>query len=144
MVTNQCFVNSLESTVIEPDLSMVLEPESGSEDHPYDCFYIYPTVDLTGPVGNHADVTDPSYVALTLDPLLSQAARFNGFCRIFAPHYRQVTFATFGSPNAAQYLAVAYRDVLDAWRLYLKYQNAGHNVVVMGQDRKSTRLNSSH
>jgi hypothetical protein len=100
-------------------------------------------VDLTGPVGNHLDVTDPAYVALTLDPLLSQAARFNGLCRIFAPHYRQITFGTFGTPNQAQYLDIAYRDVIDAWRLYLKYQNAGHNVVVMGHSQgtfMTTRL----
>ncbi len=135
MANNQCLVNSLDATVIAPDLSTTLEPESGAEDHPYDCFYIYPTVDLSGPVGNHTDVTDPAYVALTLDPLLSQAARFNGLCRIFAPHYRQITFGTFGNPNVAQYLAIAYRDVLDAWRLYLKYQNAGHNVVVMGHSQ---------
>ena len=143
MASNQCFVNSLDSTVIQPDLSTALEPETGSEDHPYDCFYVYPTVDLAGPVGNHADVTDPVYVSLTLDPLLSQAARFNGLCRIFAPHYRQITFGTFGTPNAAQYLDVAYRDVLDAWRLYLRYDNGGRNVVIMGHSQgtaMTTRL----
>jgi alpha-beta hydrolase superfamily lysophospholipase len=25
--------------------------------------------------------------------------------------------------------------VLDAWRIYLKYQNAGHNVVIMGHSQ---------
>jgi hypothetical protein len=144
MADNQCLTsNSLDATVVEPDLSTQLEPEVGTEDHPYDCFYIYPTVDLFGPVGNHLDVTDPAYVALTLDPLLSQAARFNGLCRIFAPHYRQITFNTFTQPTAAQYLDIAYRDVIDAWRLYLKYQNGGRNVVVMGHSQgtfMTTRL----
>jgi hypothetical protein len=143
MTNNQCFVNSLDATVVQPDLSTTFEPETGAEDHPYDCFYVYPTVDLAGPVGNHADVTDPAYVRLTLDPLLSQAARFNGLCRIFAPHYRQITFGTFGTPGAAQYLDIAYRDVLDAWRLYLKYRNGGRNVVIMGHSQgtgMTTRL----
>jgi DUF3089 family protein len=144
MANNQCLVpNTLDATVIHPDLSTTLEPEAGTEDHPYDCFYVYPTVDLLGPVGNHLDVTDPAYVALTLDPLLSQAARLNGLCRIFAPHYRQITLGTFGTPNAAQYLDIAYRDVLDAWRLYLKYHNGGRNVVVMGHSQgtfMTTRL----
>jgi hypothetical protein len=135
MANNQCFVNGLDATVIHPDLSTSLEPETGAEDHPYDCFYVYPTVDLAGPVGNHLDVTDPAYVALTLDPLLSQVARFNGLCRIFAPHYRQITFSTFGTPNAAQYTEIAYRDVLDAWRLYMKYRNGGRNVVIMGHSQ---------
>jgi len=143
MASNQCFVNSLEATVVHPDLSTTVEPETGSEDHPDDCFYVYPTVDLSGTPGNHADVTDPGYVSLTLDPLLSQAARFNTLCRIFAPHYRQVTFGTFTQPNSAQFLDLAYRDVLDAWRLYLKNDNVGRNVVIMGHSQgtfMTTRL----
>jgi hypothetical protein len=143
MASNQCLVNSLDATVIHPDLSTALETHIGSEDQPYDCFYVYPTVDLSSTPGNHLDVTDPAYVALTLDPLLAQAARFDGQCRIFAPHYRQVTFGTFGTANAAQYLDVAYRDVLDAWRLYLRYDNGGRKVVVMGHSQgtfMTTRL----
>jgi hypothetical protein len=140
IATNQCLVNPLDSTVVAPDLSTTHEPETGAVDHPYDCFYVYPTVDLSSTPGNHTDVTDPSYVALTLDPLISQAARFNGLCRLFAPHYRQTTFSTFGSANAAQYEDIAYRDVRDAWRLYLKLYNAGHNVVIMGHSQGTIML----
>ena len=46
-----------------------------------DCFYVYPTVDLIRSAGNHTDFTDISF---ELDPLLSQAARFN---RV-VPHLR--------------------------------------------------------
>jgi hypothetical protein len=141
ITSNQCFVNSLDSTVIHPDLSTTFEPETGTEDHPYDCFYVYPTVDLSNTPGNHLDVTDPSYVALTLDPLLSQAARFNGLCRIFAPHYRQVTFSALGSPDAPHFVDIAFGDVLDAWRLYLKYYNGGRNVVIMGHSQGTIMLN---
>jgi pimeloyl-ACP methyl ester carboxylesterase len=143
MANNQCFVNSLDSTIINPDLSTTPEPHTGNENQPFDCFYVYPTVDLGGAVGNHLDVTQPSYVALTLDPLLAQGARFNAQCRIFAPHYRQVTLSTFGDPNAAIYQGLAYRDVLDAWRLYLKNDNAGRNVVVIAHSQgtlMTTRL----
>src|SRR5262249_17875132 len=132
---NQCFATSLDATVIHPDLSTTVETHTGNEDQPYDCFYVYPTVDLSGTPGNHLDVTDPGYVAFTLDPLLAQAAPFNGLCRIFAPHYRQVTFGTFGAPNAAQFVSIAYADVLDAWRLYLKNDNGGRNVVIMGHSQ---------
>ena len=143
MANNQCFVNSLDATVVHPDLTTSVEPETGSEDHPFDCFYVYPTVDLGNAIGNHTDVTDPGYVALTLDPLLSQAARLNGTCRLFAPHYRQITFGTFASPDSAHFLDLAYRDVLDAWRLYLKNDNGGRNVVIMGHSQgtfMTTRL----
>ena len=143
MTSNQCFVNSLDATVVHPDLTTSLEPETGSEDQPFDCFYVYPTVDLGSTPGNHTDVTDPAYVALTLDPLLSQAARLNGLCRLFAPHYRQVTFGTFTSTASAPFLDLAYRDVLDAWRLYLKNDNGGRKVVIMGHSQgtfMTTRL----
>jgi pimeloyl-ACP methyl ester carboxylesterase len=142
MTNDQCLANDLDATRVAPDLTTSLEPQTGSQDHPYDCFYVYPTVDLSGPPGNHEDVTDPAYVALTLDPLVSQAARFDSLCRVFAPHYRQITFSTFGSADGA-FLEKAYHDVLDAWRLYLKYDNGGRNVVIMGHSQgtfMTTRL----
>ena len=142
MANDQCLSNGLEATKVAPDLMTSVEPQTGSQDHTFDCFYVYPTVDLTGPPGNHEDVTDPAYVALTLDPLVSQASRFDSFCRVFAPHYRQITFSTFGSADGA-FLAKAYGDVLDAWRLYLKYDNGGRNVVIMGHSQgtlMTTRL----
>src|SRR5262249_9819674 len=37
--------------------------------------------------------------------------------------------------NAQQFLDIAYQDVLDAWRLYLRYQNDGHDVVIMGHSQ---------
>jgi hypothetical protein len=135
MANDQCLVNSLDATVVHPDLSTSLESETGSQNHPYDCFYLYPTVDLSTTPGNHLDVIDPAYVSLTLDPLLAQAARFTTLCRVFAPHYRQTTFSAVSSPNAQQFLDIAYQDVLDAWRLYLRYQNDGHDVVIMGHSQ---------
>jgi hypothetical protein len=107
----------------------------GPDDPPYDCFYVYPTVDLSGPAGNHLDVTEAPYRSLTEDPLVAHVAPFRNQCRIFAPHYRQVTFGTFGLPDAAVYFERAFRDVLDAWRLYLKYDNGGRNVVLMGHSQ---------
>ena len=135
IATNYCLSVDLSSTVVAPDNSTSIEPEMGSEDHPFDCFYVYPTVDLTSGPGNHMDVTDPTYVALTLDPTLAQVGRFNNLCRIFAPHYRQESFATIGTPQDAAARDFAYADVLDAWRLYLKYYNGGRNVVVMGHSQ---------
>src|SRR5262249_56494314 len=88
-------------------------------------------------IGTHPDVTAPGYVALPLDPLLSQAARLNGTCRLFAPHYRQITFGTFASPDSAHFLDLAYRDVLDAWRLYLKNDNGGRNAVILGASQST-------
>ncbi|HEV7731857.1 MAG TPA: DUF3089 domain-containing protein [Candidatus Binatia bacterium] len=140
---DECLANGLDTTVVHPDLSTTLEVGPAGTGGDYDCFYVYPTVDLSSTPGLHEDVTDPQYVSYTLDPLLSQVARFRGQCRIFAPHYRQTTIGSFGSPDAEALQAAAYADVLDAWRLYLRYYNAGRNVVIMAHSQgtfMTTRL----
>ncbi len=129
---NECLTD-LDATVIHPDLSTSTEPHTGAaEDHPYDCFYVYPTVDLTGPVGNHTDFSD---LSLMLDPLVSQAARLNGSCRLFAPLYRQITIGTYNDPMRDHYLDIAYGDVESAFRRYLAKDNGGRNVVIMGHSQ---------
>ncbi len=134
LATNQCLVNDLQATAVEPDNSLVAEPAPTPVDSNYDCFYIYPTVDLSPKAGNHTDFSDISY---ELDPLLSQAARFNGSCRIFAPLYRQVTLGTYSSsdPNKQQYFDLAYSDVEDAFHHYMGQYNNGRNVVIMGHSQ---------
>jgi len=135
LALDQCVAHGFDTTVIDPALGTTLEPGPAATGGAYDCFYVYPTVDLSSAPGLHEDVTDPTYVSYTLDPLLAQAGRFRGQCRIFAPHYRQTTLGTFSSPDAAMFQALAYEDVRDAWRLYLKYHNAGRNVVLMSHSQ---------
>ena len=132
MADNQCFVNGLDSTRVLTDGSTEEVPHVGSEEHDYDCFYVYPTVDLLGPIGNHTDFSD---ISLELDPLLNQAARLNASCRIFAPLYRQITLGTFSSPEAHQYLEIAYRDVEAAWQEYMDNHNEGRYFVIMGHSQ---------
>ena len=131
MGVNQCFVNSLDATEILPDNTTQLEVHTGNEDHPYDCFYVYPTVDLLGPIGNHTDFSD---ISLELDPLLSQAARLNNSCVLYAPLYRQISISTFGDPEQAMFSSIAYRDVKAAFEHYLA-QNPGRNFVIMGHSQ---------
>jgi len=137
LASDQCFTNSLDTTEILPDLSTVVEPHTGDPNQPYDCFYVYPTVDLFGPVGNHTNHTD---VSLELDPLLSQAARLNDSCRVFAPLYRQITLQTFPQPDADLYLELAYRDVKAAWDEYLANYNQGRDVVILGHSQGTFML----
>jgi hypothetical protein len=136
MTANQCFVHGLDATEILPDGSTVLETHGGDEGQDVDCFYVYPTVDL-GAAGNHTDFSDTS---LELDPLLSQAARLNGSCRIFAPLYRQVTFSSFGSPNGPIRSEIAYRDVKAAWDHYLAEHNDGRGFVIVGHSQGTFML----
>ncbi|MEO8605081.1 MAG: pectin acetylesterase-family hydrolase [bacterium] len=132
---DECFSNSLDATAIAPDLALSVEPHVPADPAPdYDCFYIYPTVDLAGPVGNHTDFTD---VSLQLDPLLNQAARLNGACRIFAPLYRQGSLASYGAPEPqrSQIFALAYSDVEEAFKQYMGQYNNGRNFVIMGHSQ---------
>ena len=143
IAVDQCLNNSLDTTVVHPDLSTTFEAGPPTTGGDYDCFYVYPTVDLSGTAGQHEDVTDPQYVLYALDPLLAQAARFRGHCRIFAPHYRQITYGAFSRPDVETLLGNAYADVRDAWRLYLRYHNQGRNIVIMGHSQgtfMTTRL----
>lgn len=139
IVDNECFTHDLDATEIAPDLTETVQPFTGNENQPYDCFYIFPTVALFGTPAN-VNYLSPSFRNFVLDPLLSQAAPFTDRCRVFAPYYRQVSLGTYGSPNAQQFFDFAYRDVLDAWRLYLRYHNGGRNVVIMGHSQGTQHL----
>lgn len=100
----------------------------------YDCFYLYPTVDVTGPAGNHTDLSDTRPM---LDPLLNQAARFREQCRVVAPLYRQSTLLGLSGSGAARHREVAFRDVEAAFREYLRRDNGGRPFVLMGHSQGS-------
>ena len=96
-----------------------------------DCFYVYPTVS-----------DEPGFQApLRVDPVqrsiaLYQAARFSRYCRVYAPIYRQQTLSGIGNPSVpAEIRATAYADVRAAWRSYLRRQNKGRGVVLIGHSQ---------
>lgn len=101
---------------------------------PIDCFYVYPTVS-SRPTVNAPLVADPEQRTVAVQ----QAARFSQDCRVYAPLYRQLTLATIGDPAKAtpQAQAIAYGDVLDAWRSYLRRDNRGRGVVLIGHSQGS-------
>ncbi len=142
MANNQCLVNDIDATAVAPDESLQVQHHQPAEDPGIDCFYVYPTVDLSATPGNHTDFSD---ISLMLDPLLNQAARFDGLCRVFAPLYRQVTIGTYLNPpaNRDELVDLAYGDVRDAFRHYMGQYNHGRNLVIMGHSQgtfMATRL----
>jgi hypothetical protein len=100
-----------------------------------DCFYVYPTVsDQPGANAN-----------LNVDPVLRsialyQAARFRQDCKIYAPVYRQGTIGGIGSGNIAAAYKIAYKDVLAAWKDYLKRFNKGRPFVLIGHSQGTFHL----
>jgi hypothetical protein len=103
---------------------------------PFDCFYVYPTVS-NDPSGNSDMTAGPEEIAVAT----SQAARFASKCRVFAPLYRQVTLTALrqlmagGTPPVDRGLGL--RDVFEAWNDYLRRDNKGRGVVLIGHSQGS-------
>jgi hypothetical protein len=105
---------------------------------PIDCFYVYPTVsDQPGPLAT-LDI-DQSQRSIAL----YQAAPFSHVCRVYAPMYRQLTLSAINAPPGtvtAQDQATAYGDVRAAWRDYLRHDNHGRGVVLIGHSQGTGML----
>src|SRR2546426_8334643 len=137
----------LTTTVVQADGKLTKEKWTADPNAPIDCFYVYPTVS-TDPTQN----SDMTADAAELNVIRQQFSRFASKCRPYAPLYRQITLAGLrralaaGGVGGAGALAsgIQYDDVRDAWNYYLDHDNKGRGFVLVGQDRKSTRLNSSH
>jgi hypothetical protein len=123
----------LDSTELLPDGTRKIVPHVKAAQPAFDCFYAYPTVKLT----SAGPMTDFMNIAITLDPLLGQAARFNEVCRMYAPLYRQngVVPGAGGMPTPGGDFMLGLQDVRDAFQYYLKNLNAGRKVVLMGHSQ---------
>ena len=124
-------------TRVAADGSATAVPYVVADDPPIDCFYVYPTSSTDATY--NSDLTADSEIGVTT----LQAARFNQVCRIYAPTYRSVTLAgLFGSAdgNFADGWALAYGDVLDAWKSYLANDNHGRPVVLISHSQGSFHL----
>jgi hypothetical protein len=93
---------------------------------------------------------------MTADPaelnvVRQQFARFGSVCRQYAPLYRQITLvglrralttaAAGGDATAILDHGVQYDDVKDAWNAYVKSDNNGRGVVLVGHSQGSFILN---
>ena len=126
----------LNTTVITEDGRLTAEKFVANPNPPIDCFYVYPTVSLD-PGGNSDMTAGPE----ERNVIRAQFARFASQCRPFAPLYRQFTLTALragaaGKPVATD-RALGYRDVLDAWNHYLKNDNNGRGVVLIGHSQGS-------
>jgi hypothetical protein len=134
-VEDACAVD-LSTSVITNQGQITRESFSPSPNPAIDCFYVYPTVSLD-PGGNSDMVAGPE----ERNVIRAQFARFQSVCRAFAPLYRQFTLTALragaaGKPITAD-RTIGYNDVLDAWNHYLRNDNRGRGVVLIGHSQGS-------
>jgi hypothetical protein len=132
---NDACAVDLTTAVVAPDGKVTRETFTPNGQPAVDCFYVYPTVS-TDQSPNSDMTADPA----EQNVIRQQFARFRAQCRTFAPIYRQVTLAGLRSAMAGGgRLSLdegpGYSDVLDAWNHYLKNDNNGRGVVLVGHSQ---------
>lgn len=132
---DSCAVD-LSTTIVAANGKFKKEAFKAARNAPVDCFYVYPTVSLD-PGGNSDMTAGPEEHGV----ILQQFARFSSVCRVYAPLYRQVTLTALRSIIGGKPMPVdrvlGYNDVLDAWNYYLKNDNGGRGVVLIGHSQGS-------
>ncbi len=134
LAANPC-ARGLTTTVVQADGTQSTERARRPRRPKVDCFYVYPTV--SGQARTNATRTVEPELRSVAE---QQAARFSEVCRMFAPVYRQLTLNAIGSEIPAAAAALAYRDVVSAWRDYLRNHNRGRGVVLIGHSQGSYLL----
>jgi hypothetical protein len=125
----------LTTTVVMADGKVTRETYTANPTPAIDCFYVYPTVS-----SDQTPNSDMSIDPAEQNVIRQQFARFGSQCRQFAPMYRQVTIAGLrtalagGEPPSLDRWP-GYIDVLDAWNHYLKNDNNGRGVVLIGHSQ---------
>ncbi len=107
-----------------------------------DVFYVYPTVFMSRDAWN-ADWRDSTYrEGVSNGPLRGQGSIFNGCCRIFVPHYRQMTLGGYvkWSENSEAAVALAYSDVERAFDEFVNRRAKGRPFILAGHSQGSRLL----
>ncbi len=136
---NRCLELDQTTTYIYSDNSQAVFEHTPAVDPGFDCFYVYPTVDLAPEPGNTQDLTDDT---LVLRPLYNQAARFTELCNVYAPLYHQMTIGTYFIPGGyhnSEFFKIAFSDINGAFNQYL-LESGNRPFVLIGHSQGSHML----
>jgi hypothetical protein len=116
---------------------------AGSDKQQAAVFFIHPTSYITTFGDAHWNMALDDKEALTTAQRLvrAQASAFNGVGRVWVPRYRQANYGAFltDKPDAAKALAVAYRDVNQAFDAFLKANPTGP-IILAGHSQGTRHL----
>jgi DUF3089 family protein len=136
LAKNPC-LTSLDTTVVEADGTAQTRKVRRARRPRIDCFYVYPTVSGQPTLNANREMEAAQRAVAR-----QQASRFAQVCRPYAPVYRQLTLAAIGRPEGIplEAAALAYLDVRNAWREYLRRHNRGRGVVLIGHSQGTYML----
>ena len=129
IASNRCLEVDQTTTYIYSNTSQAVFEHTPAVDPEFDCFYVYPTVDLRKEPGNTEDLTNDEPM---LVPLYNQAARFTEMCSVYAPLYHQMTIGTYdnGDYSETKYFDIAFNDIAKAFKQYLRESGARPFVLI--------------
>src|SRR3954463_14497222 len=137
-LTGQPCVGDQTTRYFAPDGSSRVGKPASVAKPPIDCFYVYPPVS-NQPTPNATQTADPEVRSIAK----YQAQRFSTRCRVFAPLYREVTalgVAMASQTHDTSGYTIAFGDVREAWRSYLRNDNHGRGFVLIGHSQGSRML----
>ena len=98
---------------------------------PVDCFYLYPTQSEQETPNSNLD-KDPEIRRVAVQ----QARMFSSVCDVYAPMYRQVTYAGSQASHNDE-VETAYQSALAGWKDYLRNYNHGRGFILLGHSQGS-------
>lgn len=106
-----------------------------------DVFYVYPTIYTKGNQWN-ADINDLK-LNQQIDEmaLQNQANVFSGIANIYSPTYRQMHYHGYkDNSNGVKAFDLAYSDIENAFKYYLKHFNKGNRIVLAAHSQGTHHL----
>ena len=104
-----------------------------------DVFYVHPTTYMDTSNGMNASLNNIKTNAGAWSAFERQATAFQKSCNIYAPRYRQASIKvlTMSEKERAKYLRVGLKDVVKAFKYYLKHYNKGRPYILASHSQGS-------